>query len=306
MVKIQVRFFLAMSIFFVLSANANVNKKTQEILQQYREIYIAALVSEDSKALLTHHAEQTRLMPEANPTIFGRENASLYFEAFFERFEIDQYEKKPLKYIDMGEAIMEVGTFRLKMRNAKGDQRHLSGNYANLWKKTVNDTWVIEADVWNYDQWVDFKEELVFVGVPSVRTALQARVQPENAQTIELEAYQLLNATAVMQGDARAVSYVYAEDALIFPNYDGALQGRPAIYEWWQRHMLELPIFDFIHNRTDKIESFGGYLVQFSSHTAAWRTDNDSGISTGKHLRVWLKDTDGILKAQFSISAYDS
>jgi ketosteroid isomerase-like protein len=228
-------------------------------------------------------------MAEANPSIFGRVNAGLYFHAFFERFEIEQFEKSPLKSINMGEAILEAGAFKLNMRNNNGDLRELTGNYANLWKKSAAGEWQMEADVWNYDQWVDFKDELTFPSVPSVRTALLARVPPKDSRTIELAAYQKLNSTAVIQGDPLIISYLFAEDALLFPNYSKALDGREAIYSWWQHHVSELPIFDFIHNRMDKLEYDGEFVIQFASHAAAWRNDNGSGYLEQNLLKQLTK-----------------
>jgi ketosteroid isomerase-like protein len=296
----------------VLTANAlgaskpaKLDASTREQLEQARSRYIKGVVRENASTLLMYHAAGARVMPEANPTIFGKANAQLYFQALFNRFDVQGYDKSPVHFIDMGSKIAEIGDFDLKMQKDR-KERNLSGHYVNLWQKNEKGEWQIDTDVWTFKQWPPFKEELVFDGVPSVIMAMQAKVPIDSPRAFEIAAYEALNSHAVRIGDPALISFKFSDDAHYFPNFQPALIGNAAIAKWWQHHMKELPLLDAVHNRTNKLEVLDKFVIQHTSHYAAWRSGEHSGGSTGKHLKIWQRGDDGVLRAILFIAAYDS
>lgn len=287
--------------------STGIDQPLAQILNQYRIDYTQAMLAENVEELLKHYATNTRLMPEANPSIFGKENAKRYFDELFKRFKIENYKKSATDFIPLADKLIaESGTFKLTMFNKQAQQLVVSGNYTNLWRKQSKNDWVIDTDIWNFDQWFDFKQELVFNLVPSVVTALGPRIPLDNELAIELAAYQTLSKDAVLEGDARVMIGTYAEDARQYPNYQPPVVGKKAIEDYWLKHMEQLPTFSMLQNRTDKAEEHGQYIIQHASHIAAYRTASNSGVSTGKHLRIWKRQATGRIKVQLSISAYDN
>lgn len=295
-----------MSANTLCSASSSLDTQTLSKLEQARTNYIKGVMRENTSTLLMHHALSVRIMPEANPTIFGKANAELYFKALFKRFDVKGYNKSPMNFIDMGTKVAEIGAFDLEMQTKGGEERKLSGHYVNLWQRNDSGNWEIHTDVWNFNHWPAFKEELVFAGIPSVVTAMQAKVPIDSPQSFEIAAYEAINQHGVRIGDPDIVSFKFNDSAHYFPNFQPALIGKPAIAEWWKQHMKELPLLDAVHNRSDAIETLGRYTIQHSSHIVAWRSGEHSGGSTGKHLKIWERQDDGILRAILFIAAYDS
>ncbi|MCF2949426.1 DUF4440 domain-containing protein [Paraglaciecola aquimarina] len=288
-------------------AKSGVKTDVAKILNQHRTDYTQAMLAENTVALLNQYSTDTRLMPEANPTIFGKENAKHYFDSLFERFDIQSYKKSATDFIPIAnKLIAESGAFELTMLNKQGQQKLVSGHYTNLWRKQAKGQWTIDTDIWNFNQWFDFKQELVFKNVPSVVTALGSRISLDNELAIELAAYEVLSKDAVLEGDPRVLIGVYAQDARQYPNYHPPVVGKKAIDDYWRKHIQQLPTFSMLQDRTDKAEEHGDYIIQHASHIAAYRTAEISGVSTGKHLRIWKRNATGRIKTLLSISAYDN
>jgi len=134
---------------------------------------------------------------------------------------------------------------------------------------------------------------------------MQACVPLDNDLSVELAAYDLLMQRALIEHDASLWSRMYADDAVLLPNNAPIASGHAAIAAFIEAHCRELPVFEQLDLRNDRIEDGGGYIYEFASHTANWRRGADSGVSTGKNLRIWHREPDHALKLILQIPAYD-
>jgi ketosteroid isomerase-like protein len=173
-----------------------------------------------------------------------------------------------------------------------------------LWD-TTNNRAALLTDIWNYDHAIDFKEELIFAEIPSTVTALEAHLPINTPVLFELAAYGALSDITVPLRDDKVLVQFYAHDAKIMSNYRPIIEGMNAIKDYWSEHAKALASFEKLQSRTDKVEQAGGFTLHYGSHIANWRSDEYSGVSTGKHLRIWRREPDGILKTYVLISAYD-
>lgn len=296
------------SIFLALQATASEvsNSKMTTQITIKRQAHVNAIKNENLKQALRHYASDVRLMPEANLTILGKSNAEAYFTQFFKRFDIKNYSSDTITTIEMQGYVLDIGNFNLEITNSTGNLRTLAGNYADLWQLDHKGKLSLIASIWTYTHWPDFKEELQFPLQGAVNTSFGQQVPLNNSASLELEAYNLLNTAAVLQRDASTLSNMYSDDGIIIPNYNETIIGRENIYNYWAKHAAELPMFEKLDNSSDKIIDLGEHVIQFASHLAIYRTDSYSGVSTGKHLRIWERGNDGRLKITFSISAYDN
>jgi len=123
--------------------------------------------------------------------------------------------------------------------------------------------------------------------------------------SFELAALGLLHELAVQQHNATLWSRLYADDAILLANNGGLVVGRKAVDDYIAAHCPQLPVFEKLDLRTDRIEELGDYVFEYASQVANWRRGDSSGVSTGKNLRIWRREPDHALKIVLAVGAYD-
>ena len=250
--------------------------------------------------------ENTRLMTEGMPTVIGSANVEAYYRALFARFTVRAYTRHHFQIWNLGRRAAEFGRFTLQLTpRAGGAEMSLYGKYLDLWDHEADGGLRLAVVAWNFDTWLPNGDALRFDAIPSVRTALQARVPLDTDLSVELAADGLLLQRALIEHDATLWSRFYADDAVLLPNNGPIALGHAAIKAYLEAHSRDLPIFEQLDLRNDRIEKVGGYIYEFAGHTANWRSDTSSGVSTGKNLRIWRREPSHLLKLILQISAYD-
>jgi len=292
-----------------LSANAAVPSASPELkstLGAMRATRIQAILEGNPEPLVAPCTGSTRLMTEGLATVFGSSNIAAYFRAFFARFTVRAYVYNDVQTWDMGPRVAEFGRFTMRLApKAGGGELSLQGKYLDLWEHHSGGGLRLAAIASNFDAWLPNGDILRFDGIPSVRVAMQARVPMENDLSVELAAYNLLIQRALIEHDAALWSRIYADDAVLLPNNAPIARGHAAIEAFIEAHCRELPIFEQLDLRNDRIEEADGYICEFASHIANWRNGAASGVSTGKNLRIWRRQPDHALKLILQIPAYD-
>lgn len=266
-----------------------------------------ALLTGDAEQLLpTVQAETLRLMPITQPTVFGPANAAAYYRAFLARFAVRAYTRTSASQFDFGERVVEIGRFTQKLTHrGTGETFDLNGKYLDAWEKLPDGALRLVTAAWNSDAWLPHAELLRFPDVPSVRTAFEARAPVNGDVSFELAALGLLHELAVVQRDARMWSRFFADDAILLANNGGFHAGRKAVDDYIAAHCPQLPLFEKLDLRTDRIEELGDYVFEYASQVANWRHGDSSGVGTGKNLRIWRREPGRGLKIILSIGAYD-
>jgi ketosteroid isomerase-like protein len=275
-------------------------------LSAMRATRIRAFLDGNTTPLVAPCTGNTRLMTEGLPTVIGSTNIDAYYRAFFARFTVRTCTRNDFQIWDLGPRVAEFGRFTLQLApKAGGTELGLHGKYLELWDHDSDSGLRLAVIAWNFDSWLPDSDGLRFDGIPSVRTALQARAPVDNDLSVELAAAALLMQRALIEHDAALWSRFYADDAVLLPNNAPIALGHAAIAAYLEGHCRELPIFQQLDLRNDRIEEAGGYIYEFASHTANWRSNTSSGVSTGKNLRIWRREPDHALKMILQISAYD-
>jgi hypothetical protein len=57
------------------------------------------------------------------------------------------------------------------------------------------------------------------------------------------------------------------------------VSGRKALDEYTVEHAKALPVFEKLEIRTDKIDDFGRYVIEYGTGIAIWTVDEYSGVS---------------------------
>ena len=101
-------------------------------------------------------------------------------------------------------------------------------------------------------------------------------------------------------------SQFFADDGMFLYSQNPIYRGRQQLDPFIRRHAeKELPIFENLDIRNDKIIDLGNYVIEYSSHNAIFRSGDYSGTNTGKDLRVWRREENGSLKIFRQIAMYD-
>lgn len=253
--------------------------------------------------ILAFYSDKVRVMPEYHGTLIGAGKARAYYTAFFDRFDVQGYERERLRIFDLGERVMDVGRFRMKVTSATGTHA-IAGKYAEVWRNT-NGQLSLLSQTWNFDNYVASTDEFRFPGVPGVRIAFEPHVVVKNALSFELAALNKLQEDAIREKDVNVWSQFYADDALLLVNHGRELAGRRAIDAYLKEHTGGMPVFEKLDIRHDEIDQSGIYVIDYASHVAIWRNTDSSGVNTGKNIRLWRREPQGGLKMIAQIGTYD-
>jgi ketosteroid isomerase-like protein len=238
-------------------------------------------------------------------------NATTYHRAFLKRFTVSAYDRQAIEAVDLGSRVMEIGRFTMtiaeKVPAAKGtaEAHTLAGKYMDLWEKTPTGKLVLNTAGWNYDQLPKIADQLRFAEVPSVHMALQARVPVTAGVSLELAASNKLQESAIIQHDGKTWALFYADDAILLANQGAVVSGRKALDDHTVAEAKRLPVFEKLDIRTDKIDDFGKYVIEYGTGVVVWKVDEYSGVSLGKNIRVWRRTENGALQVWRAISMYD-
>jgi ketosteroid isomerase-like protein len=110
---------------------------------------------------------------------------------------------------------------------------------------------------------------------------------------------------AFTEHDANVSSRFFTDDALFIYSANPIYRGRQALDAFFVQHMREMPVFEQLDCRTDRIDDQGAYVIEYASHIAHWRNGESSGVNTGKNLRIWRREKDGSLKMFRQMAMYD-
>jgi ketosteroid isomerase-like protein len=293
----------------VTLASAQTNTKADEkilaYLKQFRLAFIKSVLDKKSELLTGYYDDNVRLMVEFQKTMIGKENVLAYHQAFLSRLDSKSYTREELEILDLGAMVVEYGFFNLKATlKSSGKEYEIQGKYQNIWKKE-KDKLLLITEGWNYNQRLDIGDQLRFSEVPVIDVALLAHSPIKNNISFELAALNRLVEATVSEHDANIWSQFYSDDAIIFAQYRSVQRGRKEIDEYYRQHVKELPVFEKLDVRNDRIDDLGNYVIEYASHIAIIRDGDFSGVFTGKDLAIWRREPNGSLKIFRHMAMYD-
>ncbi len=275
-------------------------------LDKFRADCTKSILAENPEAILGYYAENVRLMPEYQKTVLGKTNASSYHKAFGHRFLVQEYSREKKEITDLGLRVVEIGFFTMKLAlKSTGQKRELFGKYVDIWEKAENGELSLITEAWNYNHEVPFSDELRFAEVPAVHMALQGHLPITSDVSFELAALNKLLEAVVSQRDARTWARFFTDDGMFIYSHHPLYEGRKALDNFLESHAKELPIFEHLDIRNDRIDDLGAYVIEYASHIANWRNGESSGVGTGKDIRIWRREPDGSLKLYRAVGMYD-
>jgi ketosteroid isomerase-like protein len=308
-IKIILLYFLITGLQMpsIFGQSLEVDVSTKAYLKKFRDDYSKSLVTNKPDLLKSYFADTIRLMPTFQKTVFGKVNALLYFKSLTNRFTIHSYTRNEVEILDLGKQVLEIGEIKMRMAlKSSGKEFDIAAKYLNLWVKAKNGEPKLLTEAWNGDHYYsELHDHLRFEDIPSIHIALQPNVLVTNDIQFELAALNRLLDATITEHDGRMWSLYYADDAKLMASYYPINSGRKAIDEYIQKHIKELPTFQELEIRNDRIDDLGNYIVEYASHIASWKNGDRSGVGLGKNIRIWRREQNHALKLFRSISMYD-
>lgn len=290
----------------VATRDVTVSASQRATLDKFRADHRDSFLRGDLGPMAAHWADTVRVMPEYHPTLFGQANARAYYRAWFAHFEVTGCERTPINAIDLGPKVIEIGRFALTIAvKGQGQVHDLSGKYMEIWDETAGGRLELATVTWNFDRYPPIAQEFRFTGLSGVRQAMEAHLPIRDAVTFELGALLKLHEAAVVHRDGRVWAMHYTDDAVLLGNHQPAVEGRSAIDAHFARYVKDLSVFEKLDLRNDRADALGDHVIEYGSHVANWRRGDDSGVNTGKAIRVWRREPHGGLRILWSISMYD-
>jgi ketosteroid isomerase-like protein len=310
MIQMKFNAFLGLLILVCFAASGQrsitADDKCIAFLKKFNADYIKSMLEKRPELLSPYYAEDIRLMPEFQKTIFTRRNALLYHKAFSSRFNIKGYTRETLDILDLDSRIVETGVFALQLTLKNSDQEYeIIGKYQNIWKKMENGVMQLMTNAWNHNSRSSIDAQFSFDDVPAVQVAFIDHVYINNNISFELAALNKLLESTIVEHNNEIWSQFYTDDAMLISNLNTITKGKPAIDAYLKAHVKEIPIFEKLDIRNDHIDHLGEYVIEYASHVANWRNGVSSGVNTGKNIRIWRRETDGSLKIFRQIGMYD-
>jgi ketosteroid isomerase-like protein len=275
-------------------------------LARFRSDYARAVLGGRPEGLLRYYADDVRLMPEFQKTVMGSPHAASYHRAFAARFAVGSYSRRQTEVLDLGPRVVEHGVFTMRLRvHGTGEEHELTGKYQDVWARRPRGRLSLITQAWNYGHPTDLGPQLRFAAVPSVDVALRPHVPVDDAISFELAALNRLAEVTIAQHDARIWAQFYADDAVLMYSRHPAYAGRKAIDGFLAAHAQELPVFEALDIRTDRIDDLGRYVIEYASHIASFRVGAQSGVNTGKNTVIWRREPGGALRVYRGMAMYD-
>ncbi|MEJ0029098.1 MAG: nuclear transport factor 2 family protein [Bacteroidota bacterium] len=294
---------LILTISMTTLANAQTNSVSR--LQKFRTDFVASMLKGDV-SFMSYADNTIRLMPEFSMSVTTQANSIKYYEAFHKHFDVTSFSRTESEILDMGNYTAEWGTFMMKvaLRNT-GKTYDLPGKYMDIWMKDTSGNLLLVCQAWNYNQRIDFADQLKFGEVPTMNVALSAHSPVIDDISFELAGLNALMESTIIQHDAHQWKMFYDDDGNFLYSNSPLYLGRKALDGFIDEHVRGLPIFEKLDIRNDKIIDLGAYVIEYASHTAFVRGENWSGTGTGKDIRIWRRRSDCSLKIFRHIGMYD-
>lgn len=303
---------LAITLLLIVSISSHaqnvttVDEKTSTYLKTFRESYSKALLENNPEGITSFYANDIRLMPAVQLTMMTKVNAEAYHRAFLSRFTVKEYMREAIEILNLGSRIVEFGLFSMNIALKKtGETFTLKGKYGNIWERSADGKLMLITESWNYNHAVNIGDLLRFNEVPAVNIALQSHVPVNTSLSFDLAAFNHYQEMVITEGNAKIWSQFYTDDYMMLTSNHPVVKGRKDIDTWLDVHAKELPVFEKLDIRTDRIDDLGAYVIEYASHIAIVRNGDWSGVSTGKDYRIWRREKNGSLRIFRGMGMYD-
>lgn len=273
-----------------------------EVVHQFEQASSESLLNNSISKRGNFYNQGAYLMGEYQKVIKGRSNIEGYYRAFLERFQVNQYHKQRVELLNLGNWMVETGTFEMDITHKESSVRKAyEGKYQNLWRKDKNGDWKVFAEAWNYNHLVDDWGQFSFSELP-LFDHLSVEVKDVPLQVLGLNK---IAEEIIADHDAEKWIQLYDQQAMLLYSHSPLYNGKTAIEKHLHEHVKTLPIFNTLDIGTFFLEELDQYIIELGNHHTNWSHGESQGVSTGKNIRIWKKHKNGTIKIFRQTPMYD-
>jgi ketosteroid isomerase-like protein len=257
----------------------------ETLLHEQNQKIINAAKTKSFNGISDLYNDESLLMAEYNPIIQTNRNIKIYYDTIFARENIIEYTRQTVDIVKCTDRIIEIGLFTKMLENSE----IIRGKYFNVWARNNQGQLILRAESFGY---------LHQVENPSILLVPEASKSKPKAIDIplELDAYNALNETNVIDRIPKRSANIYAEDAMYLPFADTIKTGKANLlkhYEAYYQNPAKIDSIQVITYAYDEVEN--GY-IRYAGFYVDWSVPGFSGNTTGTGISYWRRENDNTLR----------
>ncbi|MEZ5039524.1 MAG: hypothetical protein R2828_06520 [Saprospiraceae bacterium] len=269
------------------------SETVEQLLEMYNQKIINAAKTKSFAEISDLYDGESFLMAEYNPLILKDNNIKIYYDQIFAREDIKEYARQTVDITKFDKRIIEIGLFTKVLENSE----EFRGKYFNVWK--INDTGQLKlrAESFGYLNHIENPTKLL---VPEANL-----IQPKSINIpLDLDAYNALNETNVIDRIPERSANVYTDDAIYLPFADTIKTGKDNLlkhYEVYYQNPAKIDSIQVVTYAYDPVEN--GY-IRYAGFYVDWSVPGFSGNTTGTGISFWRREKDNTLRMHRQIGLH--
>ncbi|MEM8888849.1 MAG: nuclear transport factor 2 family protein [Bacteroidota bacterium] len=277
-------------------------KQIPAVVEQFEKASVESMLNNQVDLRTMYYGEESYLMGEYQKVLKGKANLKAYYQAFLDRFHLHSYKKQRIELLDMGDWMLETGTFVMELSlTSSSSTKRYEGKYQNLWRITANKEWEVFAEAWNYNHQIEDWGKFTFSELPEFD---HHNVEVKNIP-LQVLGLNKISETIISKHDNEKWTQLYDKQGMLLYSHSPLYNGKTAIKAHLEEHVKGLPTFDILNIGTFFLVELDDYIIELGNHYVNWSREDSQGISRGKNIRTWKRGKDGTLKIFRQIAMYD-
>jgi ketosteroid isomerase-like protein len=265
-----------------------------------------AFIDKKAEVIITLFEKDAICMPEFQPTMKGTDAIAEYYTEIVNRRQTTSFSKAILETIQLKNNIVEIGTFTTTYQNIEGQKTTLNGKYLNIWMLHSNGDLKLKAESFGYLHSID-NPTLHLAKISKEHSTYKFPHQPETTKDLgfQLKAFNILMEKSVQARDGNLRADFFTDDATFMPFADSSKVGIKSI----RTHLIaynSYPVkIDTISIYNEYFEDCGNFIIEYPRFYVKWHTADNSGVGSGKGIRVWKREKNCSIKLYREIGIHD-
>ncbi|SHI86434.1 YybH family protein [Aquimarina spongiae] len=270
--------------------NTNTNSELDQKINTLNKKLINAAKSKDFSSVKQIYTDDALLLTDYHPIIDGISNIEIYYSNIFQKQDVTIYTKETTEILDLGNRIMEIGTFQKTCTNMEP----LHGKYWNVWKPLEDGQLRLESESFGYSHKV---ADLVPILVKEIQEKAPGP-DIRNGKKIlpELQAYDAFGKEHVRERNVEKVICTYTEDCKYYRFANTVIEGRENLEEYYKGYYGHPVTIDSISISTYDYTQVNNGFIKYSKFYVEWTVPDFSGKTEGTNTIFWRREEDCTLK----------
>ncbi len=295
-------FFVDISVFGQSKKIVNYTSKIEEKNKQIAQ----AFIDKEVEIIINLFDKDAICMPEFQPSMKGTKAINEYYLEILKRRQTAFFNKTILETMQLKNNIVEIGTFSTAYQNIEGQKTTLNGKYLNIWILQPNGDLKLKAESFGYLHNINNPSSHL-VKVSKEHSTYQFPQQLNTAKDLafDLMALNTLMEKSVQTRDGNLRADFFTDDAIFMPFADSSKVGIKSI----RTHLIDYNSYpvkiDTINIYNEYFEECDDYVIEYPRFYVKWHTSDNSGVGSGKGIRIWKREKNCSMKLYREIGIHD-